>query len=101
MSEYNSLLIKPYFLNTAFPLFKQLATSIHAIKYTNNNITRISYIKLNPKLSFKYRYSRKDLILSQNKTDAVSQPRKNSEKYLRLYTAFGIDLIINLIKYFN
>jgi len=40
MSEYNSLLIKPYFLNTAFPLFKQLVTSIHAVKYTNNIIIK-------------------------------------------------------------
>jgi len=36
MSKYKSLLIKPYLFKTAFPLSKQLAVSVHAIKIKNN-----------------------------------------------------------------
>lgn len=45
MSKYKSVLIKPYLFKTAFPLSKQLAISVHAIKIKNNYNNKILCVK--------------------------------------------------------
>lgn len=96
-SKGKSALTKPYLFKTAFPLSKQLATSIHAIN-TYNTILII----LTPRsqtidyLLILYNILlclRSVFILSQNREDTVSQPRKNNDKYLRENNTFGKDLI--------